>query len=66
MCANCGLMFFTVAVTDTGIWPTVKETKEDNFKIHLLFAVSCATLVWSLVFMLCCFTAILKYNIEKR
>ncbi|KAK2514967.1 uncharacterized protein LOC102088598 isoform X2 [Columba livia] len=53
-------------VTDTGTWPTVKETKEDNFKIHLLFAVSCATLVWSLVFMLCCFTAIFKYNIEKR
>ncbi|OPJ89221.1 uncharacterized protein [Patagioenas fasciata] len=53
-------------VTDTSNWPKIKEAKEDNFRIHLLFAVSCATLVWSLVFMLCFCTAVFKYNIEKR
>ncbi|KAM6226394.1 uncharacterized protein M6G45_016874 [Spheniscus humboldti] len=44
---------------------TAQETSQEDFKVNVMLAVSCTTLACSLIFMICCCMAFIKYRMEK-
>lgn len=63
-----GVVCFTVVVSDNADLlqrNTAQETSQEDFKVNVMLAVSCTTLACSLIFMICCCMAFIKYRMEK-
>ncbi|XP_054666848.1 uncharacterized protein LOC129199826 [Grus americana] len=44
---------------------TAQETSQEDFKVNVMLAVSCTTLVCSLTFFICCCVAFVKYRMAE-